>query len=799
MTFARGFVLDVGEMTATTATADFDGDRRDDIAVANGHRVTVLLNREGILNPARADYPVGLNPQHLVSGDFNGDGKPDMATGNEGRGYDSLDEKTVSVLLNQGEGAFSPAVETSLGVGTAYIRAADLNGDGKTDLVTTNSTFSFVNSVGVLLGKGDGTFETKVSYKIATGKMKPTSLTIQDFNRDGWPDIAVVSNDTTVVEEKASGILTLLINREGGRMELRSEYPAGKTPLFVTAADLNGDTMPDLVVADTFGKQILQFMGKGDGTLSEPASLTLPGPPPSTSHPASVLAGEFTGDGKTDLIGTTLFEAGLYLMIGRGDGTFSPPIPFTLGIVPRELTSGDYNTDGRTDLVIPLKNKISLIYNVSAEETVDTPRFATGVHYSLENSVVTMAAGDINGDGKIDLLTLNGSIFATALFGKGDGTFPTSKTVFLNEAPTSVITADLNMDEKTDLITFGEWLGGVRVHLGNGDGTFKPRQIYAVEENVQAASVGDINADGHPDLVILNREKGTFSILNGVGDGSFLPAIPYSAEANPWSVAVGDLNGDGLSDLAVLNRGSTVTNVQGSVSVRLNAGEGRFGEKIDYAGGYQPHMLGFTDFNRDGKTDLFTMNSETHSEDGTVSLLAGKGDGTFDRQRDVTYRSPHSSRYLPTDFNEDGLADPPGPFLILGYGHGIFIGDLTRGSYNESYLTVADFNGDGAPDLAAPRAYDRKGVSVYMNTTGCRGYIRGDVSGDRQVNVQDAVFALQISVGLRELNEECALHVADLNCNRVIGVEDAVLILKHTILGEPISICSVTEDDTGSQ
>jgi hypothetical protein len=323
---------------------------------------------------------------------------------------------------------------------------------------------------------------------------------------------------------------------------------------------------------------------------------------------------------------------------------------------------------------------------------------------------ISVAVGDFNGDGKLDLAVANnGSNNVSILLGNGDGTFQAAVDYGAGTEPWSVAVGDFNGDGKLDLVVANEG-GNVSILLGNGDGTFQAAVNYGAESEPTSVAVGDFNGDGKLDLAVANYGSSNVSILLGNGDGTFKTAVNYAVGSASISMAVGDFNGDGKLDLAVVNYGSS------NVSILLGNGDGTFKTAVNYgAGSSSPYSVAVADFNGDGKLDLALANIASNN----VSILLGNGDGTFQAAVDYGAGSNPTGSVAVGDFNGDGkldlvVADEGGIVsILLGNGDGTFQtavnygqgGSLTSGS-----AAVGDFNCDGRLDLASPSA----GVSVLL-------------------------------------------------------------------------------------
>jgi hypothetical protein len=317
-----------------------------------------------------------------------------------------------------------------------------------------------------------------------------------------------------------------------------------------------------------------------------------------------------------------------------------------------------------------------------------------------------VATGDFNSDGKLDLVVANkASNDLTILLGNGDGTFiPAASRITVGSSPDAIAVADFNRDGRLDLAVANYGDGTVTILLGNGDGTFTPAgSPVVVGGGPIALAMGDFNADGKLDLAVVNYSSNSLTILLGNGDGGFT-AVPTSPATltGPISVAVGDFNGDGMLDLTVGNSGDA------AVSILLGNGDGTFtpapGSPV--AVGAYPHVAA-GDFNGDGNLDLAVVDfyTVTGAPIGYLNVLLGNGDGTFISMTPKLIGGGTSHAIALGDFNADGKLDVAAGYqtalcILQGNGDGTFsVASEPPVKYSAS-TSVGDFNGDGMLDLA---------------------------------------------------------------------------------------------------
>ncbi|MGA2607045.1 MAG: FG-GAP-like repeat-containing protein [Terriglobia bacterium] len=347
---------------------------------------------------------------------------------------------------------------------------------------------------------------------------------------------------------------------------------------------------------------------------------------PAVLSPLGLITADFNGDGKLDLAYlTNATTNNVIVQLGNGDGTFQPPLTYSAGTTPVQMVAADFNGDGKLDLAV-----------------VDED----------DNTV-------------------------SVLLGNGDGTFQPQLTVATGPNPSGIVAADFNGDGKLDLAVGSDTPdGGVFILLGNGDGTFQPYVTYGTSTCATYMAGGDFSQKGKLDLVYADCVEGEGQglwFLQGNGDGSFQPPVSISGSPSSGviaSVMTADLNGDGRLDLITADLSAWISRlpplpgewIGAGAWVSLGNGDGTFQPPVQYAmaTGYSSFGLAVQDFNADGILDLALANlniGNPSPSDGTLAILLGSGDGTFQNPIDFPTPSPGGASLVAGDFNGDGKMD----------------------------------------------------------------------------------------------------------------------------------------------
>jgi hypothetical protein len=485
--------------------------------------------------------------------DVNGDGYPDLVVANACVSYstcNSQDDGSVSVLLGKGDGTFQAAVTYGSGGITARsVAVADVNGDGKPDILVANWIGSGSGVVGVLLGNGDGTFQTPVAYD--AGGYLTSSVAVADLNGDGKPDIAVAN---------ATGTVGVLLGNGDGTFQTAVTYsPGGSGPQSVAVADLNGDGHLDLVVANQnqgHRGSVSVLLGKGDGTFESPVSYSSGG-----YWTSSAVIADVNHDGFPDVIvsnicasinpdGTCNSGGELSVLLGKGDGTFRTPVAYYTsgGAENSSVAVADLNGDGKPDIAV--LNGFSVgVFLGNGNGTFQSPvSYGDGGRYGI-----SMAVADVNRDGKPDLLVTDACYYSHCLAGSAVGVLLniraatiTALTSSLNPSLvgkpvtfTAIVTPAHGTIPDGELVTFYD--GTIPLHsvtLKGGTAAFTTSSLSAKTHYIKASYAG--NAIFKPSngfvIQVVNKHPTTTTLrssLNPSAHGQAVTFISRVASAGP--------------------------------------------------------------------------------------------------------------------------------------------------------------------------------------------------------------------------------------------------------------------------
>jgi hypothetical protein len=616
----------------------------------------------------------GQGSQRIVVADVNRDGNADAIL---------LTSKGITIRLQGSDGSTLSSTTFPLGFSTSNIQAinliaADFNADGFLDLAVSNAGNSSVNAGGlsVLFGNGDGTFGSPVAVYAG---LNPLSMAAADLNGDGIIDLAVANQSSGSTSGLGPGTISVLLGNGDGTFAAPISYPTGEDmfgfPNSIIALDLNGDGMLDLAVANRNDKSISVLLNAGAGMFLPPSLTTLP-------YGSEYLAyGDFNHDGNLDLLASSMRSNALMMLAGNGDGTFQPAVPYVTANNPGSIAVAPLN-DGNTIIVTAdsVSGYPSITFSTS-DGIVGAPILNT-----VGGFPSGVAVADLTGNGEPDVVVAGATNdIEVFLSQKGRLGSPTAYALGpYSPQPTAVMVADINHDGKPDVITTNA-AGSVSVLLGNGDGTLGAPSSTPIDQNASSLAIADFNGDGNPDVVVASYGQdfttgsGSVAVLPGNGDGTFGTAQTLTlSNLHPAAVAAADLNGDGIPDVAVVAiAGSGIA--RATLAIFLGQPDGSLQMAATFPlkaiGG--PHSgVAIGDLNGDGIPDIVAFSNNGQ----VIDVMLGDGTSAFHETPQTlnTLAAYAGGTLALTDVNNDGVLDlvTSGSFF-LGNGDGTFQGEQT--------------------------------------------------------------------------------------------------------------------------
>lgn len=666
--------------------------------VSNDATVSVLLGNGDGSFALPSLYPVAdptfIRTVGIAIADLDGDGIPDLATANrEDQG--GFEVGNVSVLLGNADGSFRAPASFPAGPACKTVAIADINGDSIPDLITAND--DVLDQVSLLVGNGDGTFQSFQTVSMDTMGGTPVGAAAIDLNDDATVDLLTVWNGVPL--SGLYGVSVRLGNGDGSfQSALATETPSSTAHFTLFDADLDGNL--DVVEATLSNIQIL--LGNGDGTFEI-------GDQMAADSVSSLAATDVDSDGFTDLV-LARFLDGLSVRFGTGDGSFGPQDNYEFGSAPREIAAGDLDGDGVADIVSSVDRsqgsvRSDLTVLIGNGDGTFSPRLVAGFR-SISGTRTDKIALEFNGDGHIDLINLvraNGEVTTDILLGDGSGHLllgpEYTLELGLGSAPASIAAAGPLHPSSApcpDLAIAAEHTDRVLVVENINCGEDIEVVTYRTGGSSSDISIADVNGDSVPDIVTPDQFNPIVNILPGVGDGTFGDVIqtPLPPSAHPECLVVDDFDLDGTPDFAV---------AYGTTLAVVFRGPGASPPAIETTGS-GPNEIAAGHLNGDAFPDLVTANFHSNS----LSVFLGGAGGVLSPLGDISLVDATPNDIKVDDIDGDGNADLivgrslGNMMLLLGQGDGSF--DAPRSffsNYSSRSVVAADFNNDSRLDVVA--------------------------------------------------------------------------------------------------
>jgi uncharacterized repeat protein (TIGR01451 family) len=535
-----GFTTRFGSIPSQLETGDFNGDGIPDLAVLGSAGPAIIFIGDGSVGFTISSLSNVAQATGMVLGDFNGDLKTDLAISQ------SL-STNILIWISTPGGILQPVQSPSFD--GQLLLSADFNGDGKSDLL-----FRSLSDIGVLFATGDGQFTEPVRY-IPGGSSGIAA--VGDFERDGRDlrtDLFIVLSSRPFAAPSID-VAVLTSDAQGGFDAPRAINYLPPNLLFsgnlndMESGDINHDGVLDMVIADSGLPDVVTMLGKGGGEFS--AAVTV-NSGVTSSNPTSIELRDFNNDGISDLAVIYNNSQKIVVMLGNGQGGFTPTAQLNTGNDPRNLVAADFNNDGNLDLVAKAQaGGLALFLGDGQGGFTES---AAGIGGNLDRILFT--TGDFNGDGNADIIygdlqALSPEV-SIVLFGNGQGGFADPINVRTDTPLGFISVADLNLDGRDDLAYTSLFSGGssVFVVLSNSDGGFNPPVQYFASSGVSDILAKDINGDNKLDLIVITSLDASVSLLLGNGDGTFNQAMSFRIIEVSSLIKTGDFDGDGDIDIA---------------------------------------------------------------------------------------------------------------------------------------------------------------------------------------------------------------------------------------------------------
>lgn len=718
--------------------------QRNSTRAAANKRAAVVKTSAGIKSPSPAPTSIGfLSPQRnaaqgaifgifpAVMGDFAGNGNQDAATMvnvlTGGKPHYS-----ISAAMNDGTGNFTTVLTATTETQQDPIFVADLNGDGKDDILLIHPADSPNHTyIQAWLSNGDGTF-TAVNSGVSATTTGFVWATVADVNGDGCPDVVIADSNSP------NGSIWTLLGKGDGTCDGSFSAPTGVAftgalsafglgnPTMVPGnpmvfADFNGDGQLDFAAAAASGgtaasNQIVVYLcNSGTSPCTSYAAPALLATTDSHYDSTFLGGGDLTGDGKDELVSANGIDGNITVYVNNGSGAFATGVYYAAGAKPAAVSVADVNADSKSDIVVTDLNSGAIkVLLGNGDGTVGAPSlgYVTG-GAPLMPALIAPFSGASNPVGVV--LPDNQTNF-TYLQGYGDGTFRSGVNYYAPAAgggfePEGVglASGDFNGDGIPDVVIGNSDCSpkcnhaAITVFLSKGDGSLLPGVNLSPNGSyiLQFVAVADFNGDGNLDIAASDTLNGLIWVFLGKGDGTFQNPVKYAADtaATPHTMGIVavDLNGDGKPDLAFVNNfGTSIsTPTTADIGVLINNGAGGFNPVANYALSTVATEITAASLRSNSTIDLVAplygicAAGSCTTPGSAVAILLGNGDGTFQAESDFSLVNGSSTYYNPYDaaigdLNGDGKVDiavtiqavnPPftqGIAVALGNGDGTF-------------------------------------------------------------------------------------------------------------------------------
>ena len=702
--------------TMIVAVGDFNNDHIPDIVSNSGSYILILHGLADGSFDRRSISTIITSAtimQYICVEDVNNDSWMDIVTANYW-------DDNVGVLLGRGNGTFGAITTYSTGNDShpAWVGLGDMNADGHLDIVCANKQS---RGIDILFGNGDGTFATIMNC-FTFPDFFPFSAALGDINNDHRLDVAAVGRD---------GYIYVLIRDSTGNCIPPVILRTNGTIYSIVLADFNSDKNLDIAFIDTQLHNVGVFLGYGDGTFTEQRIYQID----NQALVYNLIVADFNNDQMSDLATAVSNNGEVVIFYGHGDGSFTLARRYSTGFgsAPFDIAAAYFDYNQQVTIVVTLRTtgEIAVLTEYTAAEFVQQLVYSTG----STAQPFSVATGDFTHDNRSDIVIANsGTDDLTVLVGTGNGTFEREMVygIGVNSHPQCVITCNIDQDQQLDIVSVNPKLDIITVIMGQSDGTFADQTVYSTGggSHPSAVASGDLNSDGRLDLVIANEGTDNIGVLFGFDYATFQDPVIYSSNdtLQPIGIVVCDFNNDGFQDIA------TAFYLSHRINIYVGCGNGSFILAMTYsmADGAGPYAITAVDLNNDGQADIVV--SDIRSD--TIGILLGYGNGSFATVRMYSSGGSRPASVAVGDMNNDNRLDlvvansQSGNVTVLyGYGDGTFsTAELyyTDQDFKPEYIILCDLNNDGRLDFVV--------VNTFFDTTDIFTRYGSGVAGDEVIS-----------------------------------------------------------------
>jgi len=793
ISFATRVDYSVDNSPYSVAAGDLDGDGKPDLAVANNgsDKVTIYKNEStpgNISFTNRSDHNAGTNPYSVAIGDLNGDGKPELIITTQGSSNSLSVMKNISV---PGTISLESPLSYASMAGGFVVAIGDFDGDGKPDLAGANAASNSVLVIKNLSSSGLISFGSQQYF--STGNY-PVCVSISDLDGDGKPDL--------VTTNRFSDNVSALKNISSGgsiNFENHVDYPLNDDPFYVVSGDLNNDSRPEIIGANSaaiFSSVLKNIIGANisptitsftpgsgiNGTIINIVGTNFTG---TTSVKfGGTTASSFVVDSATHITAVVGTGAGGEVSVTTGNGTatmagfiFNGPIITSfnpmVGVTGTIVTITGTNFTGATQVKFGVTIAASFIVNSSTTITATVGAGSSGsVSVTTANGTATLAGFSFGAptitsinpvSGPVGtIVTINGTNFNstasgnTVFFGAVKATVISATSTQLTVSAPAEATYQPVTITNNNLTAYSSM--PFNITFPNDTPTittnsFAPAGNFGSGTYPVGVTPCDLNDDGKPDLITVNSVSNNISILKNTsttGTISFSNKIDFTTGPGPRRIAIGDLDGDGKPDIVITNFNAGNAS---SISIFRNtssAGAISFASQSNYPSGNGSIGVSVNDMNGDGKPDIIVCSGNSGFISIFINTTTAPGTITFANKQDFTIYG-HADNLFTADLDNDGRAD----IITSNFGfNSISIfrnqsinGNLFLAPYisfgvgtNPTFVTTGDLDNDSKLDVIVTN-YSSSSITLLKNES-----TTGNISlGSSQLFVNSNVSNVSIS------------------------------------------------------